>query len=53
MLSGYESDTDIDRIGLGVIARTLPKREWTHAAHFAFALWLIRHRPDWRLEARL
>ena len=35
------TDTDIARIGEGVIARTLPKPEWTHAAHFAAALWLL------------
>jgi hypothetical protein len=39
------TDTDIARIGEGVIARTLPKPEWTHAAHFAAALWLLS-RPD-------
>ncbi|MBS0360321.1 MAG: hypothetical protein JSR98_02980 [Proteobacteria bacterium] len=49
----FESDADIDHIGLGVIYRTLPKPEWTHAAHFAAALWLLRHRPDWQLEDRL
>jgi len=26
------NDTDIERIARGVIARTLPKAEWTHAA---------------------
>ena len=26
--------------------RSLPKSEWTHAAHFAAALWLLRHRPE-------
>lgn len=35
------SAADIDRIGSGVLHRTLPKREWTHAAHFAAAFWLI------------
>ncbi len=35
------SDSDIARIGAGVIDRTLPKREWTHAAHFAAALWVL------------
>lgn len=41
------SDADIDRIGLGVTHRTLPKPEWTHAAHWAAALWVIRrHGPD-------
>lgn len=41
------TDADIDRIARGVIDRTLPKPEWTHAAHFAAALWIItRHGPD-------
>ncbi len=40
------TDAAITRIALGVIDRTLPKRDWTHAAHFAAALWLYRHRPD-------
>jgi hypothetical protein len=35
------TDTDIARIGEGVIARTLPKAEWTHAAHFAAAVWVL------------
>ena len=39
------SDADIERIALGVVDRTLPKPEWTHAAHFAAALWVLR-RPD-------
>ena len=24
----------------------LPREEWTHAAHFAAALWLMRYRPE-------
>ena len=36
----------IERIALSVIDRSLPKAEWTHAAHFAAALWLLRARPD-------
>lgn len=35
------SDADIERIARGVIDRTLPKPEWTHAAHFAAALWML------------
>ena len=38
-------DLEIDRIARGMIACTLPKREWTHRAHFAAALWLLAH-PD-------
>ena len=41
----YTSDSDIERIARGVRDRTLPKPEWTHAAHFAAALWLLRQ-PD-------
>lgn len=29
-----------------MIDRALPKSEWTHAGHFAAALWLCRHRRD-------
>lgn len=36
----------IERLALGVVDRNLPKSEWTHDAHFAAALWLLRHRPE-------
>lgn len=39
------SDSDIERIAKGVLERTHPYAEWTHTAHFAAALWLLRH-PD-------
>lgn len=38
------TEADIDRIGRGVEARILPKGEWTHAAHFAAAIWALTHR---------
>jgi hypothetical protein len=41
----FSSDSEIDRIGRGLLDRSLPKAEWTHAAHFAAAFWLLR-RPD-------
>ncbi|HEU4602939.1 MAG TPA: hypothetical protein VFS24_13265 [Steroidobacteraceae bacterium] len=37
----FKSDSDIARIGEGVAYCTLPKSEWTHAAHFAAAFWLL------------
>ena len=52
----FTSDTEIERIGRGLLDRSLPKLEWTHATHFAAVLWLLRHRgtsavttgmPDW------
>ena len=44
-MTNISSDSDIERIGRGVATRTLPKPEWTHAAHFAAAFWLLT-RPD-------
>jgi hypothetical protein len=41
----FTSESQIDRIGRGLIDRSLPKAEWTHAAHFAAAFWLLR-RPE-------
>lgn len=38
----FSSDAEIERIGRGLIDRSLPKAEWTHAAHFAAAFWLLR-----------
>lgn len=41
-MTHFISDAEIERIALGVVDRTLPKPEWTHAAHFAAALWVLR-----------
>jgi len=49
----YDSDAAIKRVAEGLLARTLPKAEWTHAAHFAATLWLLRHRPDLELGAAM
>lgn len=37
----FTSETEIIAIGHGLVDRTLPKSNWTHAAHFAAALWWI------------
>ncbi|HEX4179063.1 MAG TPA: hypothetical protein VHY57_11525 [Rhizomicrobium sp.] len=42
----YISEAEIIRVGEGFLTCTLPRGEWTHAAHFAAALWLMRYRPD-------
>jgi hypothetical protein len=42
----FASEADVTHIGEGLIARSLKKEEWTHAAHFAAALWLMRYRTD-------
>lgn len=38
----FRSHAEIERIGRGLLDRSLPKGEWTHAAHFAAAFWLLR-----------
>ena len=42
----FADDAAIHRIGEGLLARTLPRDDWTHEAHLAATLWLIRDRPD-------
>ena len=41
----FASDSEINHVARGLIDHTLPKAEWTHAAHFAAAFWLLRQ-PD-------
>jgi len=53
MTKYYSRDEDIEYAGRRVLDRSLPKAEWTHAAHFAVTLWLLRHQPDIVLEARM
>ncbi len=40
------TDDEIDETVRGFLACSLPKAGWTHAAHFAAALWLVRHRGE-------
>ncbi|QUT05972.1 hypothetical protein KFK14_00195 [Sphingobium phenoxybenzoativorans] len=42
----YASDAEIETLCAGFTDLTLPKEAWTHAAHFAGAIWLLRCRPD-------
>ena len=46
MTSPYADEAAVAHVGEGFANRTLPKPEWTHAAHFAAAIWLIRRRPQ-------
>lgn len=46
----FASDDAVAAIGKGLVARTLPKSEWTHAAHFASVLWVLAHHPEWDAE---
>ena len=49
----FSNDSEIARAGGKFLDRSLPKPEWTHAAHFAVTLWLLRHRPDLDLDIEM
>lgn len=42
----FHDDTSIVHIGEGLLARILPREEWTHEAHLASCTWICRDRPD-------
>ena len=46
MATIFSDETEILHIGEGLFTCTLPRAEWTHAAHFAATLWLMRYRPE-------
>lgn len=45
-LPPFSSDDEIIAIGEGLLARTVPKSDWNHAAHFSSALWLLACHPE-------
>ena len=49
----FENDAAVRRLGEDLLARTLPRAEWTHEAHLAATCWLIRERPNIDLDAAL
>ena len=42
LMESFADEAGVERAGLGLIGVSLPKEEWTHAAHFAAVLWLLR-----------
>jgi hypothetical protein len=42
----FSDDSDIRGIGAAMVARTLPKPEWTHEAHLATTAWIVLEQPD-------
>jgi hypothetical protein len=46
----FADDAAVRRVGEGLLARTLPRAEWTHEAHLAACLYLVRERCDIVLE---
>ena len=49
----FESDAEIARIGEGLLARTLPRPDWTHEAHLATTTYLLTRRPDVDIDKEL
>jgi hypothetical protein len=41
----FAADAAVRRVGEGLLARTLPRPEWTHEAHLAACAWLLVERP--------
>ena len=49
----FNSDAEIEHIGEGLLARTLPRPKWTHEAHLAATTYLLLRRPDIDLDQEL
>jgi len=49
----FTSDAEIEHIGESLVARTLPRPEWTHEAHLAATTYLTTRRPDTGLDKEL
>jgi hypothetical protein len=42
----FTDEAEVIAIGEGLAAGSLSRARWTHGAHFAAALWLMRYRPE-------
>lgn len=49
----FRSDAEIEHIGEGLLARTLPRSEWTHEAHLAATTYMLLKRPDIDIDKAL
>jgi hypothetical protein len=49
----FGSDAEVEELVVGMLERTLPKERWTHAAHFAGAVWMLRTRPEADVAAEI
>ncbi|WP_028970571.1 hypothetical protein [Sphingomonas sp. URHD0057] len=49
----FASAAEIEHIGEGLLARTLPRDEWTHEAHLAATTYLLTHRLDVDVDTEL
>ena len=49
----FESDAAEERVGEGLLSRTLPRPEWTHEAHLAATTYLLLKRSDIDVDREL
>ena len=49
----FTTDAEIERLGDGLLACTLPREDWTHEAHLAATIYLVVRRADIALDAEL
>ena len=49
----FATDAEIEHIGEGLVARSLPREEWTHEAHLAATTYLLTRRPDIDLDREM
>ena len=49
----FTSDADVAHVGEGLLARDLPRAEWTHEAHLAATAYFLLRHPEINVEAEL
>ena len=49
----FTTDAEVERLGEGLLACTLPREDWTHEAHLAATIYLVVRRADIELDAEL
>jgi hypothetical protein len=49
----FASEESVARVGEGLLARSLPREEWTHEAHLAATTYLLLKHPEIDLDAEL
>lgn len=49
----FKCDAEVEHIGEGLLACTLPRAEWTHEAHLAATTYLLTRRPDVAIDKEL
>ena len=49
----FASDDAVRHVATGMMECALPMQEWTHEAHFAATIYLLRDRPDVLIDVEL